>query len=355
MKSIYLSIIFFIYATGATSCQQDRPKVKEIKASTAMKKFEWRPTESAPKSYPIEIVQGVLTNSDTDIETKIPRGSTIHGGWGELGSLWITGEKLKPVPDKLEITWLSFAEKKFYSGSFDLPMDKMTSLFENGHIDYRGVQEDFNKIIIGLAPKGVIAVWLSGPGASVEIGFFKGKEVQLSMEDFHPGGVPTLKEYLELNTQELPEEIKSNFDNPITPEVANQWESYRTRFPWKPLFEPSEKGNLVRVLVKYYNGEKVYVKADDTAIQEFQYRPIPKQINLHWTDKNKFKYAGDFSFDASVVFKAFESLYKEVEPMETDFVIQIDKYNSNASFYLRTKSNQVKLESSESKIFPIDG
>ncbi|MCP3873094.1 MAG: DUF2931 family protein, partial [Desulfobacteraceae bacterium] len=110
-------IILFsvIMACLTTGCMQ-KDKI--------MKKFEWLPTECAPKNYPMKIVRGdfIFKNKNS---IYIPDGRFIMDGWGEVGSIDIVGEDFKPLPVRLRILWFSYTEDKFYAGDFDLPYEKI--------------------------------------------------------------------------------------------------------------------------------------------------------------------------------------------------------------------------------------
>ncbi len=96
-----------------------------------MSKYEWMPTESAEKEFPMQIVQGEFYFKNGD-SIYIPDGRVIENGLGELGSIHIVGDDFKPLPNKLVIKWFSYIENKFYAGEFDLAYDKIKQLFDEG-------------------------------------------------------------------------------------------------------------------------------------------------------------------------------------------------------------------------------
>src|SRR5690625_6974339 len=78
----------------------------------------------------------------------------------------IVGPDLKPLPDRLKITFLSYLEDQFYEGVFDLPYETILSLFKeqstNGGPEY-------HRIMVGVAPGGYVAVWLKGHIKTTEV------------------------------------------------------------------------------------------------------------------------------------------------------------------------------------------
>lgn len=98
-----------------------------------MDKFDWQASESAPRYYPMRILAGSLSYHDGSGSLYIPDGSDIDKGWGLGISSHVTGERLKPLPNRLGISFFSYTENQFYQGKFDLPYDKILKLFQEGY------------------------------------------------------------------------------------------------------------------------------------------------------------------------------------------------------------------------------
>ena len=125
MKDAYLilfcllgAIILFILYRGAMN-----------KNAT---EFKWYATESAPEHYPMEIRQGTFYYKDQNQGLYIPSGGTLNTGWGRMISSHVTGAEKKPLPDRVEVTYFSYAEKQFYRGKFNLPYEQMLTAFQIG-------------------------------------------------------------------------------------------------------------------------------------------------------------------------------------------------------------------------------
>lgn len=135
---------------------------------------KWRPGINAPKYYPCIIARGGF--SDGKSYCPIASGVERNGGWGHGGLEMGTGEF---IPNELSITWFSFAEDKFYGGTFSLPTDAMRVLFEQGCISAAGVKTKYQYMVVNAYPEGGVALWMkSSGGRCVEIGHFQAKEVE---------------------------------------------------------------------------------------------------------------------------------------------------------------------------------
>ncbi|HEX8013677.1 MAG TPA: DUF2931 family protein, partial [Flavobacterium sp.] len=113
------------------------------------KKYEWSANISAPREYPIEVYTGAAGGcffSQMD--------GFSNAGWGGGNSVdYIEA----PLPDRLDMTWLSYVDNKLYTGGWKLPTEKIQQLFDEGYYSRRGIEPEkgvYNNINIGLAPKG---------------------------------------------------------------------------------------------------------------------------------------------------------------------------------------------------------
>lgn len=78
---------------------------------TPVTKFDWLATESAPNSFPMKIISGDFIAPDGS-SRYIPNNKEIHHGWGKSISTHVGGPDLKSLPNRMEIKFFSFTEKK---------------------------------------------------------------------------------------------------------------------------------------------------------------------------------------------------------------------------------------------------
>jgi hypothetical protein len=101
-----------------------------------METFEWSPAAGCAPLYPMEIYRCEFVYADGSSDG--PATSAIGTrNWGDASGRSVVGDDFKPVPVKLNITWLSYTENKFYTGSFKLPYDTMLDLFKKGFEAFR--------------------------------------------------------------------------------------------------------------------------------------------------------------------------------------------------------------------------
>ncbi|WP_445712383.1 DUF2931 family protein [Flavobacterium sp.] len=237
MRLILLTYLFFL---SLVSCK-----------TTKEEKFEWLPTSNAPEFYPTEIVKSTMILEDGS-QVYIPTSGINHNGWGNSGPFHSQGPDLKAIPVKLDITWASYIEKKFYTGSWDLPVARIKELFEKGTIGWRtNLPSTYSEVRVGCAPGGVVVVWMYGDDQQIEIARFQAEETKVDLKIIVPGN-PTLteKDYFDI-CKSLPEAYENLKSKGIQYDI---WDIYRKKYNWRTQIEiPNHIFERVRIVM--FNGE----------------------------------------------------------------------------------------------------
>ncbi len=312
-------------------------------------KFEWLPTECAPKEYPVRVHKGSFSLNKNVIANIPSGGRTVQNGWGKQGSMYVVGEDFKSIPDHLEITWMSYTENKFYTGSFDLPQDEMLMLFNKGFIDRMNNPVTYSSIICGMAPGGIVSLWLIGAGKTKEIAHFKAVETEISMKDFVPDAVISREEYVINRLNGLDDDVKIYLQKEGV--TYGKWTEYRKRYEWKPEFKLTNKGEFYEIFIDYFNGEHIYTVATNPGFQDYQALALPKYAKLYWEDENKNIFGSKLYFDEEEVKNAFETIARTSKNNKIDLLFQVDKYNDGMEIFLKSDTDNIKLEKTRIKIF----
>ncbi len=319
----FITLLLFLLLTGCD------PTMSNNKT-----KFEWDATDSAPKHYPMEIIQGdFIYKGEAESGLYIPSGGTLIAGWGRPISSHVTGEKYKPLPDKLDITFFSYAEKQFYRGKFDLPYDKILALFQAG-VAANPEHPIYSSLMAGIAPGGAVAVWVVGNGSYIEVFFGQAEKV-----DLNPSAAFALPfkdkaqsdKYIEDGLTEVldPEELNDLKNNGIP---SGLWARYRNYYEWEPVL--TEGFALTYVGYEFLNGER-YDKGGMLS------RPVPKEVAFK-TIINGEENIFIIAFNEFEIMDAFEKLgtnnqkvYLEFEPRIPRKTTRVRIYNDKESITLK--------------------
>jgi hypothetical protein len=325
-----ITLLIFSSSTGYCAMFSKKNKAR----------FEWVSGASAPKNYPMKIISGTFYYHNEDGGLYIPDASSINSGWGTSNSSHVVGEDFKALPDRLDIRFFSYAENKMYQGSFDLPYEKILTLFKAGVAKDKETPT-FQKLIAGIAPGGTVAVWASGLEYR-EVFFGKAKEYDGVLTD-------SLNNVVE-EGEEREDYVRRAMKDCITPEIIADikkngipleiWSHYRKQYHWQPTFVQEQRPKYVNTA--FYTGEnyKINFPLEDAITKGTQ--PVPKNISFAYLIAGETM--PDFYtlyLDEAEAIAAFERLgnsemiYIECDPKLPKKLTTVRVFNSKDSIVLK--------------------
>lgn len=329
-------LIAFFALTTLIHCQTEKSML-----------IEWLPTECAPKSFPAEIVEGNLFFPDGN-SIYIPGGKSVHNGWAEVGSMHLVGDELKPVPDSLELVWLSLAEMKFYGLSTGLPMDRISNIFNEGFIDpMTNEKSTYDKIVVGMAPDGSVVLWLAGAGFYKEVELFNASPLELDWNKFVEDDGTTREEYHKMAYTDAYGAHEDLW--PIANRIPKgKWQTYRETVDWSLRLVGGVQ--FKGIWVYYFNGERWYADATLPDLNEQLFARMPMRLDIQWNDGSGTTYFGDVQFDEEELYttmKYFQTLAGSappeiiVEVHPVDFTLKVHVNNKDEVYWLKKVDIQV--------------
>jgi Protein of unknown function (DUF2931) len=277
----------------------------------AQAKYEWLPTYSAPEVAPVEIYEGALLQNSKTI-VKIKNWGVFNPGWGKTSGTAVVGDAKKPLPDSLNITWLSMVENAFYTINTPLPKDKIEELFKKGFLSiYSNKPRTYDELVVGFAPKGFVVVWLVGEKEQVEIGTFKASKIAIPLEKVSPADAYMFAaDYAKKSLADLPRKIQEDIKS-IDLE-ANQWEKFHKKYVWRSQFNIASDSALSDVIITYVNGEKeAYLQSelkDMSAVPKGIPRALPKAYLIRWKNKDSKHFGTDIVLNDKEINEVFGGL-----------------------------------------------
>jgi hypothetical protein len=309
-----------------------------------MKNYDWNASNSAPDGCPMEIVAGSAFIFSGGGSVYIPP-TTLHKGWGTPVSEHIVGEPTKPLPDQMQLTFYSYLEDKIYQGIFTLPHARIARLFEEGYPGYGAVAPShttYDTIIAGVAPGGGVAVWLEGMGRRVEVFFDHAHEVDREWHQILQ--VPSRVDRKQRREAVLAQSAQA--DPLVAAAMAKTplavWETYRTRYDWRPVFEDMPTPKRIG-RIDYYNGERETLVLPVSKIDRAS-RPVPSYLDF------KIVPAGqdhprryEVYFDEDEVMTVFQRLALTGRPLELVFRTELQDSKSRFTICVRNEREVIKL------------
>lgn len=300
---------------------------------TKMRKFEWQLTTCAPKEYPVRLLNASLHLADGELLGIQPK-ALIANGWGEIGAVSLIGEDMKALPAELELRWFSYTERKSYGGRFKLDQEKLAEKFQKKLIvPATNAATALTHLVIGLAPKGGISIWLSGGGVTQEISHFTATEVQVNMQEVigtYPDVEAYTKDVISLN---LPAGL-ARLSGHTADDLAKWSGRYRQDYRWTVTAAVSNQG----IWVHHFNGESHYWPQTPEKATSFTH-PLPDAITLCW-EENRSEPA-TFRFDDAELFAAFNKLGGAGQ--EASILLELNHVTGTGKAFVQNETSIIEL------------
>lgn len=320
----------------------------------SMEKFDWKASDSAPENHLMQIIKGDFFYPEEG-SLYIPTKAILKKGWGKPESSHLVGPDLKPLPNRLEIVFFSYLENEFYRGDFELPYDKILKLFQDGFYSLKAAkQTTFTQITAGVAPGGVVAVWLKGTGNTTEVFYGKAKKVKGDWKSVYHLDDYTREEFVRselednLNSDVLSSFIKNGID-------FNQWDKFRKRYDWTPVLNIPNPLSHIRQYINF-NGEVGYMEYPLDESKNNKTRVVPKEIYYVWKNPQGLILGLKYTFNENEIFNAFEKLAPTVNgvsttPLQLEINITQNEAGKNSySVGVRNEKERVLLTKTDIEI-----
>ena len=324
--------LFCLLLSQVVACQLFMP----IENNNNMKeKYVWDARSGAPLGYPIVVYAGGFILKGGTLVDLYSGISTARSPWGTA-----TGgmERAANFPHRLKVTWISFAEDCEYR--IDVPLDaqKIEDIFKEKYLIRNAygdlMESNYDEIVAGFAPGGVVSVWVEGGGASREVGFFKGEKIKIprsitdSLEPSERNWFdPAYRKKIMETPAAVPREVQEKNKNKPIP--YGLWDRYRNRYQWKPVFTLPEGAALYDVTFVYLNGNvsDIYYPNINTLPKEYKdCNFVPRFVTIEWTTKEGKNKIGLITFEQEKIMEAFEK-FTDQDSLELEFYV-----NQNSSF-----------------------
>ncbi len=346
-KQQFIYLVVLLTSFSLVFCQS---KTTQLNTMNKTLKYEWIPSASAPKNFPVEIHRGRFIDAHEEY-INIPAGHTLNEGWGVSGPTHIIGESLKNIPEKLEIVWLSYLEAKFYKGTFDLPSEKIHQLFKDGYINRLGKEETYGEINVGMAPGGLVSVWVVGNGWTTEIDTFKAVEANISIQEFAPSATMSLNAFIKSVLEEdFSDEEKAGMNADDIP--FGLWNEYRKKYQWAVSVDLKSESELTEVYMSFVNGESIYTVPDNDILKTTE-KSLPGSVKLEWKDDKDNLYGAKVFFDFEEIKEAFNILSKVSGEQDIKLSVVIDKYHNILSSTLQKEDRKIAIKKALVKVYEI--
>jgi len=306
--------------------------------------FSWGASVTSVKDYPIVVHKGYFATQDKFI-TALHSSGTQNQGWNNDGSDMGAGGNI--IPTMLSLTWVSYAEKKFWK--IDATIDQATqnkilSLFREGFYNWDRVKKEpkhdtYNHITIAVAPGGIVVLFLTGDWHRAEIARYQAKETFVDVNAFYdnPDGDNQQQFYDWWYENSVPKYLQEKIVKSGIP--YGIWDIYREKYKWRfqPFFYKEDK--LTHYYITYINGEEDNIYQDVINENSFSNVPLPLNISFY------FKiYNGEAKFDADEIVGAFKKMKKNHPDKNIEIEIRPAFMYKTTTFTVKCEGDEIPLQ-----------
>lgn len=335
---------------SAIQCQEKKINMKNLPEYNVM-------ISHPDNKYRIEFVSDHIKTLE-GVAAHLPYGGT-SGEWGDSHSVWT---EQYGTPIGTDIVYYAPYENTYYHLDVDFPMEKMKDLvsraYASDYIDmvphpvlqeyiiskktiryasYNNPYDSFSDLVFGFAPKGMVVVWLGYGGAMVmELGRYQAKPIS---ED------EKLKKWFSNKYVVSREEVLKDY---FTPDASpEQWDNYRNRYNWRPVFSPDN--TQIRIFwsnIDYYNAERERLLRPFILNPKISERAVPREIQILYKTADKKMYEALIFFD----WQTTEDALKKLNTTPANIEMKIADDNNSIGVLLNgqpLKTDSIRIYSTD--------
>lgn len=300
MKRVYS--LFVLITVATCGCQIKSSTMKEEKD------IHWTSSVVTAQGYPVEVYTGYLA-SKNKFGCALPRTGTVYEDWTMNGTDMMSSGT--GIPSILSLTWLSYAEKKFWKVDATLDTIKIRSLLSTGFVNYdrhndKLSQEYYENIVIAVAPGGLVSVLLTGRWRRVEVGRYHAKETTVDVNDFYDNPLgDTQQQFFDRWYNHIPpKETLSYIKTYGIP--YRSWETNNRKYNWRFLIQFYKTDKESTRDCTYVNGEREQIYGP--GLDSITSRPLPLESDFIFVISRKRATA---AFDSAELRLAFKEMLKD--------------------------------------------
>lgn len=313
--------------------------------------FTWSATVTSVKDYPIEIHKGYFATKENLI-TGFRNSGVEDDGWLYDGTDTGTGGNI--IPTILSLTWMSYAEKKFWNIDTNIDQttqNKMLTLFQKGFYNWDRVKkelkhETYDHITIAVAPGGIVVLFLTGNAHRTEIVRYQAKETFVDVNEFYdnPHEHTQQQFYDSLFVITVPKDLQQKIALSGIP--FGIWDTYREKYNWRFKMFFHKEDQLTRYYIGYINGEEDNIYQEVIDKNMFNYTALPLTASFY------FKvYNCEAKFEEDEIVAAFKKMKKNHPDKNIEIEVRPAFMYKTVQFTVKCEGEEIPLEKTVIKMY----
>jgi hypothetical protein len=313
--------------------------------------FKWGATVTSVQDYPIVIHKGYFATQNKFI-TALHSAGTEDDGWAYDGTDIGSGGNI--IPTMFSLTWVSYAEKKFWNieATIDQTIqNKLLALFREGFYNWDRVKKEpkhdtYNRITIAVAPGGVVVLFITGVKHRVEVARYQAKETFVDVNAFYdnPDGDNQQEFYDWWYKNSVPKYLQERIAQSGIP--YGIWDTYREKYNWRFQSFFYKEDELKHYYITYINGEEDNIYQEEIDKKAFNHLALPANASFY------FKiYNGEAKFDEDEIVAAFKKMKINHPDKNIEIEVRPAFMYKTMSFTVKCEGDEILLEKTVVKMY----
>lgn len=315
------------------------------------KDFKWGATVTSVEDYPIVIHKGYIATENKFI-TSLHSAGIEDEGWGYDGT--DIGAGGNTLPTMFSLTWVSYAEKKFWNIEATIDQatqNKLLALFREGFYNWDSVKKEpkhdtYNRITIAVAPGGVVVLFITGIVHRVEVARYQAKETFVDVNAFYdnPDGDNQQGFYDWWYNNSVPKYLQEKIAQSGIP--YGIWDTYREKYNWRFATSFYKEDILRNLYVTYINGEEDHFNEEKLDKKGFNHVALPVNITFYFQIYN-----GEATFDKDEIVAAFKKMKKNHPDKNIEIEMRPAFMYKTTTFTVKCEGDEILLEKTVAKMY----
>lgn len=339
-----------------------------ISCTSMEKKYSYVAKSCYANGYRCEVVFGSKVG-EAIISTN------VGADWGAGGGLMSFGTDPMALPDTIRLIYYSLPENQFYRLKAPLPQERIKELLEKRYPREKGDDLSYQSFVVGMAPKGYVALWLLGDAGWVYIDSFQAEKIDMDYNRAFPTRGWNREKAFDRHSKNLftfiRREMKSDSLSP------QYWKDLTKTYNWK-LRIADKQFQVYDYGASTINVERFIIETSDNWLFTQSLKGIPAELTLYLKhDLDPIRYKISLVFEQAVLsynsntseedqvlrhmnknrrlMYIFEEFCVQAGNEEVELVIELNDAMTELCIKLKSQNHEMDItEECSYKIYPSD-
>ena len=291
-----------------------------------MKQYQYTPFTSRVKDCEVRIFKGSLHyEGEPEVEEPFNKGldllsSKCNDGWGFVQNVSIMTEERWPMPNRLELRYVSTRDIRCYAIDTPLDEEKAAKLWDEQQAKFP--KSPFQDYVVGTAPYGIVAVWLRGRERSILLNSFVAEEKEFDeVEERFYGWQKGKDTYMPVSREDMERDMRQYCYRYVT--LEEYWDNKKYDWVEYDDDDPYYDELYVDSVEDHRSDGTFNYLIDDVSQLAYHEAGMPERITVRW-HAGRDRYMAHFWLNKGLFSQAFTQFFDAHPDSRVDIMLRMD-------------------------------